>query len=168
MYYLDHDDPILGGVMRYTVYLLMTMMLLSMIATFLDILWYYPTAKCLWARQRAPPVPEVMVSVKQFVNSNLLGGDIAQKDYADMDDQEVSQVDSESDIQDEMTHDHSYRKKKKRMNSISANQSFEIYSGHPSNKIVRKSIDLSTSINGSISKEIIKTQPNLPSKANMQ
>lgn len=100
MYYLDHEDPILGGVMRYTVYLLMVMMLLSMIATFMDILWYYPVANCVWAKQRAPPVPEVMVSVKQFVNSNLLGGDITRKEYADMD-EEVSEVASDSDIQDE-------------------------------------------------------------------
>ena len=55
-----------------------------------------------------------MVSVKQFVNTNLLGGDVERKEYADMDD--VSEVDnSDDDIQEENTLDVSNRQKKQKM-----------------------------------------------------
>jgi hypothetical protein len=109
--YLDAEDPILGGATGYTIYVLIFQLLFMSVPTTLDIMWYYPTAFCIWAKRKASPPPEVKMSASQYVNSNLLGGDIKRKNYVEMN--ELEAISSESDVQDENTHDISFRNKKK-------------------------------------------------------
>lgn len=116
---LDPVDPVLGGTNKWTIYILITNLAMAVIPTFLDIVWYYTIEYCVWARQRAPPVAEVKVPVSQYVNSNLLGGDIKRKNFAEM--EEVQEEGSDIDTQDEVTQEHSINNHKKRMNEIKPN-----------------------------------------------
>jgi hypothetical protein len=50
----------------------------------------------------------------EFINRNLMGGDITRKNYTEMDD-EINEISSESDIQDENTLDGTMKKAGKKM-----------------------------------------------------